>query len=106
MILVTGGTGFIGHVLVRHLVNNGHEVRLLLRPSPRTPNLPAGIPVEVAVTSLYDERGLMAAAVGLTWKKSISMEPEPWRRWLRMPELGVYFMSATWVQTGLRLSRC
>jgi uncharacterized protein YbjT (DUF2867 family) len=65
MILVTGGTGFIGHVLVRHLVNNGHEVRLLLRPSPRTPNLPAGIPVEVAVTSLNDERGLKAALRGV-----------------------------------------
>jgi uncharacterized protein YbjT (DUF2867 family) len=65
MILVTGGTGFIGRSLVRHLVGNGQEIRLLLRPSVRTPNIPVGIPVEVAVTSLNDEKGLRAAMRGV-----------------------------------------
>ncbi len=65
MILVTGGTGFIGRALVRHLAQAGHQVRTLLRPSPRTPNLPLGVPVEVAVTSLSDERGLRAAMRGV-----------------------------------------
>jgi NADH dehydrogenase len=65
MILVTGGTGFIGQALVRHLVESGREVRTLIRPSPRTPNLPRGVPVEVAVSSLNDERGLRAAMVGV-----------------------------------------
>jgi NADH dehydrogenase len=65
MILVTGGTGFVGRALVRQLVNNGHAVRLLLRPSPRTPNVPLGVPVEVAVTSINDERGLRAAMRGV-----------------------------------------
>ena len=58
MILVTGGTGFVGRALVRQLVANGHHVRTLIRPSPRTPNLPRGVPVEVAVVGLGDERGL------------------------------------------------
>ncbi|PIZ25836.1 MAG: hypothetical protein COY47_03810 [Chloroflexi bacterium CG_4_10_14_0_8_um_filter_57_5] len=65
MILVTGGTGFIGRALVRHLAESGHPVRILLRPSPRTPNLPLKVPVEVAVTSLSDERGLRAAMRGV-----------------------------------------
>ena len=65
MILVTGATGFIGRSLVRQLTANGHEVRVLLRPSPRSPRLPKGVPVEVAVVSLNDESGVRAAMRGV-----------------------------------------
>ncbi|HLA97633.1 MAG TPA: NAD(P)H-binding protein [Anaerolineales bacterium] len=65
MILVTGGTGFIGKALVRNLVEAGHTVRTLIRPSSRSPNLPRGVAVEVAVCSLDDPRGLRAAMVGV-----------------------------------------
>lgn len=65
MILVTGATGFIGRALVRHLSETGQEVRVLLRPSPTTPRLPKGVPVEVAVVSLNDERGVRAALRGV-----------------------------------------
>lgn len=61
MILVTGGTGFVGKRLIRHLVDTGHQVRTLLRPSPTSPSLPRGVPVEVAVSSLKDDRSLRSA---------------------------------------------
>ena len=64
-ILITGGTGFIGKALIRHLVESGYQVRILIRPSPKSPDLPISMPVDVAVSSLSDERGLRAAMVGI-----------------------------------------
>jgi uncharacterized protein YbjT (DUF2867 family) len=65
LILITGGTGFIGRALIRHLVESGLPVRILIRPSKESPKLPKGVPVEVAVSSLNDERSLRAAMVGV-----------------------------------------
>lgn len=65
MILVTGATGFIGRALVRHLSDAGQQVRVLLRSSPHSPRLPRGVPMEVAVASLNDERALRAALRGV-----------------------------------------
>lgn len=61
MILVTGATGFIGQALVRHLTEAGYPLRLLIRPSKKNPNLPRGLPVEVAVSNLTDVRNLRSA---------------------------------------------
>lgn len=61
MILITGATGFIGRTLVRQLSAIGYPLRALIRPSAKTPRLPKGVPVEVAVVSLADTRGLRAA---------------------------------------------
>ncbi len=61
MILITGGTGFIGPVLIRHLTNLGYPVKLLIHPSKGSPNLPKGIPLEVALSGLRDKNGLRAA---------------------------------------------
>ncbi len=61
MILVTGGTGFIGRNLIKALVNRGERVRVLIRPSKTSPNFPKGIPIDTAVSSFSDQRSLRAA---------------------------------------------
>ena len=61
MILITGGTGFIGNMLIRHLSSLGYPIKLLIRPSKVTPNLPKGLPLDVAVAGFNDEKGLRAA---------------------------------------------
>jgi NADH dehydrogenase len=61
MILVTGATGFIGRALIRQLFATGRQMRVMIRPSRRTPRLPKGVPLEVSVVSLADERAIRAA---------------------------------------------
>jgi uncharacterized protein YbjT (DUF2867 family) len=61
MILVTGGTGFIGQALIRQLLASGLQVRTLIRPSQTSPRLPRGVSVDVVVSSLSDEKGVRAA---------------------------------------------
>ncbi|MEX2144247.1 MAG: NAD(P)H-binding protein [Anaerolineales bacterium] len=65
MILVTGGPGFIGQRLIRRLVDEGHSIRTLIRPSARTPRLPQGVAVQAAIASLNDVRGVRAALMGV-----------------------------------------
>src|SRR5205085_2681743 len=62
---VTGATGFVGRALLPRLAEAGHNLRVLLRPSRRTPRLPKGVPVEVAIAQLDDERGLATALSGV-----------------------------------------
>ncbi|MEM5774498.1 MAG: NAD-dependent epimerase/dehydratase family protein [Anaerolineaceae bacterium] len=61
MILIAGGTGFIGQVLAKHLIDMEIPVRLLVRPSKKTPRLMTGKKLDIAVASLQDERSLRAA---------------------------------------------
>ncbi len=63
--LVTGGTGFIGRSVVRRLVDSGFSIRTLLRPGPNSPVLPHGVPLQVALASLSDRRGIQAAMTGM-----------------------------------------
>ena len=66
MILVTGGTGFVGRSLLRALSRTeAAPVRVLIRPSGSSPKLPPGITMDAALTSVEDERGVRAAMVGV-----------------------------------------
>ena len=50
---------------MRHLLESGRQVRVLIRPSRRSPRLPKGKPIDVAVVSLADERAIRAALRGV-----------------------------------------
>ena len=63
MLLVTGGTTFIGRAVLRNLSAYGYSIRTLLEPSIESPLLPPGVSVDVALSSLDDERGVRAAMV-------------------------------------------
>jgi len=67
MILVTGGTGFVGNILIQNLLAQGKQVRTLVRPSKRSPNLPKSTSVEVVVCSITDERSIRAAMKGVQY---------------------------------------
>lgn len=61
MILVTGGTGFIGSRVVEKLIQSREEMRILLRPQKKSPRLPKSKALDIAVCNIDDERGLRSA---------------------------------------------
>jgi dihydroflavonol-4-reductase len=63
---VTGGTGFIGGAVVRHLLAEGHGVRALARPGADTRQLD-GLPVEVVAGDLADLESLQKGISGCDW---------------------------------------
>lgn len=64
MILVTGGTGFIGRRLVARLLSEGRAVRCLLNKQ-RAERLPWENPPEIVVGSILDDEALFRAVSGV-----------------------------------------
>lgn len=65
MILVTGGTGFIGGYLIRHLTELGKPYRMFLQPGIDQSNIPKQTSMNVALSSFDDERGVSSALRGV-----------------------------------------
>ncbi len=61
--LVTGATGFVGSAVVRELLQNGEEVKVLVRPSSDRLNL-KGLDVEVAEGDITDYESIRSALSG------------------------------------------
>jgi len=64
--LVIGATGFLGHHVMRRLLADGHEVRVMLRPT-SAPERLRGAAVERCVGDLADVDALARAVRGCDW---------------------------------------
>jgi dihydroflavonol-4-reductase len=82
---VTGATGFIGASIVRELLKDGCEVRVLARPSSDRRNL-EGLDIEIFEGDLSD-RSLLAR--GLTGCETLFHAAADYRLWTRSPA-GMY----------------
>lgn len=66
LVLVTGGHGFIGSHLCERLLAQGHQVRILARPTADLKNL-GSAPVEVVRGDLLDPASIEGAVDGAAW---------------------------------------
>ena len=73
--LVIGATGNVGGELVPQLLEQGHEVRALVRDASRAARLPAG--TSIAVGDLDDAESLAAAALGADGVFYMQLAPLP-----------------------------
>lgn len=73
--LVIGSTGNVGGALVTELLEQGHQVRALVRDASRAELLPTGI--DIAVGDLNDAESLTAAATGVDGVFFMQLEPVP-----------------------------
>jgi dihydroflavonol-4-reductase len=82
MILITGASGFVGAAVVRQLLQAGHEVRALVRPTSTRTNL-ARLPVEIARGDLRDASSVRRAMAGSRFVFHVAAD---YRLWARHPQ--------------------
>jgi dihydroflavonol-4-reductase len=82
MILITGASGFVGAAVVRQLLQAGHEVRALVRPTSTRTNL-ARLPVEIARGDLRDASSVRRAMAGIRFVFHVAAD---YRLWARHPQ--------------------
>ena len=78
-VLVTGGAGFVGSHLVKMLVDEGREVRVLEKPGALTDHLPSDR-IEVVHVDLRDPLGVESAAAGCQVVLHLAANPNLWAR--------------------------
>jgi dihydroflavonol-4-reductase len=81
MILVTGASGFVGSAVARSLLQAGHQVRALVRPTSSRVNL-ADPRIEIAEGDLLDAPSLARAMTGVRYLFHVAAD---YRLWARNP---------------------
>jgi dihydroflavonol-4-reductase len=81
MILVTGASGFVGSAVARSLLQAGHQVRALVRPTSTRVNL-ADPRIEIAEGDLLDAQSLARAMAGVRYLFHVAAD---YRLWARNP---------------------
>ncbi|TPW36761.1 hopanoid-associated sugar epimerase [Oecophyllibacter saccharovorans] len=76
-ILVTGATGFVGSAVARTLLERGHNLRLLVRPTSDRSNV-RDLPVEYAVGDLSDAASLEEALTGVKYLFHVAADYRLW----------------------------
>jgi dihydroflavonol-4-reductase len=81
--LVTGGTGFLGANITKHLIQQGHGVRVLMRKTSSTKAI-EDLPFEKAWGDITDQDSLVSAMKGMDWvfhtAASVSMWKGSWKQ--------------------------
>jgi dihydroflavonol-4-reductase len=79
MILVTGASGFVGSAVAKRLVQAGHRVRALVRPTSARTNL-ADLPLGIAEGDLRDADSLARAMTGVRFLFHVAADYRLWAR--------------------------
>jgi len=80
--LVTGATGFVGSAVVRQLVQSGHKVKALVRPTSILKNI-ENIPLDIVTGDLTDRVSLQKALDGCDYLFHVAAD---YRLWVPEPE--------------------
>jgi len=81
--LITGANGFVGSAVLRHLLDEGHEVRAMVRPGSNRQNL-ADLAVELVEGDLTDSASLRKAVTTCDYLFHVAAD---YRLWTPKPEL-------------------
>jgi len=79
---ITGASGFVGAAVLRRLIEEGHTVVALVRPSSDRSNL-AGLPAEIVTGDLTDPDSYAAALVGCDFLFHVAAD---YRLWVPKPD--------------------
>lgn len=102
---VTGGTGFIGGAVVRHLLKAGHTVRALVRPTSDARQLDV-LPAERVMGNLADRECLRRGISGCDWVFHVaalySYWGHPWKDFYQANVLGTHNVLEVAKETGVK----